>query len=70
MTRSLFAPLRVTARELRPGQLVSRPRGPLFTITDVDAIAAAGVIVRGRDHRHGGFVEIGCSSYTSFEVHQ
>ncbi|MFC3849757.1 hypothetical protein ACFORJ_06215 [Corynebacterium hansenii] len=67
---TLFSVVHVEAQHLRPRQIVSRPRGPLLEVMEVADLGAVGVLVRGRDVDHAGLVEIGCSRFTTFEVHQ
>lgn len=67
---TLFSVAHAEARHLRPRQIVSRPRGPLLEVMEVADLGAVGVLVRGRDVDHAGLVEIGCSRFTTFEVHQ
>lgn len=64
----LFGEVHVEAQHLTPGARVRRPGGPVFTITDVLGLGAAGILVRGKSTEHGGLVEIGCSPTTRFEV--
>ena len=66
----LFGLVHVEAQHLRPRQTVSRPRGPLLEVMEIANLGAAGVLVRGRDVNHGGLVEISCSRFTTFEIHQ
>ena len=63
----LFGVVHVEAQHVKPGTRVKH--GPVcFTVTDVLALSAGGVLVRGKEHRHGGLIEIGGSPATQFEV--
>ena len=64
----LFGVVHVEAKDLTKGMRVRRPGGPAFTVTDVEALGGGGAVVRGKDLRHGGLVEIGCAPDTQFEV--
>lgn len=63
----LFGVVHIEAQHVKPGARVKH--GPVeFTVTDVLPLNAGGILVRGREHRHGGLVEIGCGPDTQFEV--
>ena len=63
----LFGVVHVEARHVKPGARVKH--GPVeFTVTDVLTLNAGGILVRGREHRHGGLIEIGGPPATQFEV--
>ena len=54
----LFGVVHVEAQHVKPGARVKH--GPVeFTVTDVLALSAGGILVRGKEHRHGGLIEIG-----------
>ena len=54
----LFGVVHVEAQHVKPGAQVRH--GPVaFTVTDVLALSAGGILIRGREHRHGGPIEIG-----------
>ena len=63
----LFGVVHVEAQHVKPGARVKH--GPVeFTVTDVLALSAGGILIRGREHRHGGPIEIGGTPATQFEV--
>lgn len=63
----LFGVVHVEARHVKPGARVKH--GPVeFTVTDVLTLNAGGILIRGREHRHGGLIEIGGTPATQFEV--
>ena len=63
----LFGVVHVEAQHVKPGAQVRH--GPVaFTVTDVLPLSAGGILVRGREHRHGGLIEIGGTPATQFEV--
>lgn len=62
----LFGAVHVEAKDLTRGTTVRRG-GAAFTVTDVEHHRDSAV-VRGKDLRHGGLVEIGCWPATPFEV--
>lgn len=63
----LFGVVHVEARHVKPGALVKH--GPVaFTVTHVEPMRHGGVLVRGKEHRHGGLIEIGGTPATQFEV--
>ena len=54
----LFGVVHIEAQHVKPGARVKH--GPVeFTVTDVLDLSAGGILVRGREHRHGGLIEIG-----------
>ena len=54
----LFGVVHVEAQHVKPGARVKH--GPVeFTVTDVLPLNAGGILIRGREHRHGGLIEIG-----------
>ena len=54
----LFGVVHVEARHVKPGARVKH--GPVeFTVTDVLTLNADGILIRGKEHRHGGPIEIG-----------
>ena len=54
----LFGVVHVEAQHVKPGARVKH--GPVaFTVTDVLALSAGGILIRGKEHRHGGLIEIG-----------
>ena len=54
----LFGVVHVEAQHVKPGARAKH--GPVeFTVTDVLALSAGGILIRGREHRHGGPIEIG-----------
>ena len=54
----LFGVVHVEAQHVKPGAQVKH--GPVeFTVTDVLDLSAGGILIRGREHRHGGPIEIG-----------
>ena len=54
----LFGVVHVEAQHVKPGARVKH--GPVeFTVTDVLTLNAGGILIRGREHRHGGPIEIG-----------
>ena len=54
----LFGVVHVEAQHVKPGARVRH--GPVeFTVTDVLTLNAGGILVRGKEHRHGGLIEIG-----------
>ena len=55
----LFGVVHVEAQHVKPGARVRRPGGPAFTVTEVEPMRHGGILVRGREHRHGGPIEIG-----------
>ena len=64
----LFGVVHAEAQHLKPGATVRRPGGPAFTVTEVVPLGAGGLLIRGREHRHGGLIEIGGPPNTQFEV--
>ena len=63
----LFGVVHVEARHVKPGARVRH--GPVaFTVTDVITLNAGGILIRGKEHRHGGLIEIGGTPATQFEV--
>ena len=63
----LFGVVHVEARHVQPGARVKH--GPVaFTVTHVEPMRHGGVLVRGKEHRHGGLIEIGGTPATQFEV--
>lgn len=63
----LFGVVHVEAQHVKPGARVKH--GPVeFTVTDVLPLGGGGRLVRGREHRHGGLIEIGGTPATQFEV--
>lgn len=64
----LFGRVHIEARHLARGMTVSRNGGPAFAVTCVDPLGKADLLVRGKNVRHGGLVEIGCAPDTQFEV--
>lgn len=63
----LFGVVHVEAQHVKPGARVKH--GPVaFTVTDVLALSAGGILVRGREHRHGGPIEIGGPPTLPLEV--
>ena len=66
----LFGVVHVEARHVKPGARVRRPGGPAFTVTDVLPLNAGGILIRGREHRHGGLIEIGGPLTLPLEVLQ
>ena len=54
----LFGVVHVEAQHVKPGARVKH--GPVaFTVTDVLNLNAGGILIRGKEHRHGGPIEIG-----------
>ena len=54
----LFGVVHVEAQHVKPGVRVRH--GPVeFTVTEVEPMRHGGILVRGREHRHGGLIEIG-----------
>ena len=54
----LFGVVHVEAQHVKPGARVKH--GPVeFTVTDVLTLNAGGILIRGKEHRHGGLIEIG-----------
>ena len=54
----LFGVVHVEAQHVKPGARVKH--GPVeFTVTDVIPLNAGGILIRGKEHRHGGLIEIG-----------
>lgn len=54
----LFGVVHVEAQHVKPGARVKR--GPVaFTVTDTLRLSDDGILIRGREHRHGGLIEIG-----------
>ena len=63
----LFGVVHIEAQHVKPGARVKH--GPVeFTVTDVLTLNAGGILIRGREHRHGGLIEIGGTPATQFEV--
>ena len=63
----LFGVVHVEAQHVKPGARVKH--GPVeFTVTDVLPLNAGGILIRGKEHRHGGLIEIGGTPATQFEV--
>lgn len=63
----LFGGVHVEAQHVKPGARVKH--GPVeFTVTDVLDLSAGGILIRGREHRHGGLIEIGGPSTLQLEV--
>ena len=63
----LFGVVHVEAQHVKPGVQVKH--GPVgFTVTDVLALSAGGILIRGREHRHGGPIEIGGPPTLPLEV--
>lgn len=54
----LFGVVHVEAQHVKPGARVKH--GPVaFTVTDTQRLSADGILIRGKEHRHGGLIEIG-----------
>ena len=54
----LFGVVHVEAQHVKPGTRVKH--GPVeFTVTEVVPLNAGCILIRGREHRHGGLIEIG-----------
>ena len=64
----LFGVVHVEAQHVKPGARVRRPAGPAFTVTHVEPMRHGGILIRGKEHRHGGLIEIGGTPATQFEV--
>ena len=64
----LFGVVHVEAQHVKPGARVRRPGGPAFTVTHVEPMRHGGILIRGKEHRHGGLIEIGGTLATQFEV--
>ena len=65
----LFGVVHVEAQRVKPGAQVRH--GPVaFTVTDVLTLSAGGILIRGREHRHGGPIEIGGPPTLQLEVMQ
>lgn len=63
----LFGVVHVEAQHVKPGARVKH--GPVeFTVTDVLDLSAGGILIRGREHRHGGPIEIGGPPTLPLEV--
>ena len=63
----LFGRVHVEAQHVKPGARVKH--GPVaFTVTDVEPMRHGGVLIRGREHRHGGPIEIGGPPTLQLEV--
>ena len=63
----LFGVVHVEAQHVKPGARVKH--GPVeFTVTDVLTLNAGGVLIRGKEHRHGGPIEIGGPPTLQLEV--
>lgn len=63
----LFGVVHVEALHVKPGARVRHGK-VAFTVTDVEPMRHGGVLVRGKEHRHGGLIEIGGTPNTQFEV--
>ena len=65
--RDLFGVVHVEAQHVKPGARVKH--GPVeFTVTHVEPMRHGGILIRGKEHRHGGPIEIGGTPNTQFEV--
>lgn len=63
----LFGVVHVEAQHLKPGAQVKH--GPVeFTVTDVEPMRHGGILIRGKEHRHGGPIEIGGPPTLQLEV--
>lgn len=63
----LFGVVHVEAQHVKPGARVKH--GPVaFTVTDVLTLSAGGILIRGKEHRHGGLIEIGGPLTLQLEV--
>ena len=64
----LFGVVHVEAQHVKPGARVKH--GPVaFTVTEVVPLGVAGgILIRGREHRHGGPIEIGGPPTLQLEV--
>ena len=63
----LFGVVHVEAQHVKPGAQVRH--GPVaFTVTHVEPMRHGGILIRGREHRHGGPIEIGGPPTLPLEV--
>ena len=63
----LFGVVHVEAQHVQPGARVKH--GPVaFTVTHVEPMRHDGILIRGKEHRHGGPIEIGGPPTLQLEV--